>query len=375
MKNLYIGLMSGTSMDAVDAVLVDNANILPKIIATHKHEMPLSLKTELSKLCHPDDNEINRLSEADILVGELFANATLSLLQKAQVSSKDIIAIGSHGQTIRHRPDLKFTLQICDPNIIAARTDITTVADFRRKDMAQGGQGAPLAPAFHRVVFHSDKTDRVILNIGGIANMTVLKANDPNFILGFDIGPGNTLMDAWISKHKQVAFDKDGQWAASGTVNKTLLKKLLADPYFKLPAPKSTGREKFNLKWIPLVLSAGMTAENIQCTLAELTAITISDSIKKLLPKAEILVCGGGAHNDYLIKRLQTLMPQNTVALTDDFGLPADWIEAMTFAWLAKQTINKQAIDLTKITGSKQPVVLGGIYFQQLGRKRPRLFP
>ncbi|MEK6730793.1 MAG: anhydro-N-acetylmuramic acid kinase [Pseudomonadota bacterium] len=364
MKNLYIGLMSGTSMDAVDAVLVDNANISPRIIATHKHEMPLSLKTELSKLCHPDDNEINRLGEADILVGELFADATLSLLQKVQVSSKDIIAIGSHGQTIRHRPDLKFTLQIGDPNIIAARTGITTVADFRRKDMAQGGQGAPLAPAFHRVVFRSDKTDRVILNIGGIANMTVLKAKDPDFILGFDIGPGNTLMDAWINKHKQVAFDKDGQWAASGVVNKTLLNKLLAEPYFKSPAPKSTGREKFNLQWIQEISPRrNDNAASIQCTLAELTAITISDSIKNILPRAEVLVCGGGAHNNYLINRLQTLMPNHAVVLTDDVGLPADWIEAMTFAWLAKQTINKHAIDLTKITGSKQPVVLGGIYY------------
>ncbi len=366
MKNLYVGLMSGTSMDAVDAVLVDCSTALPKIIATHTHAMSNALKTNLLQLCSAGNDEINRLGKMDKLVGDLFADATLILLQKAQISPKEVMAIGSHGQTIRHRPDLSFTLQLGDPNIIAARTGITTVADFRRKDMAYGGQGAPLAPAFHRTVFHSNKKDRVILNIGGIANITLLKANDPSFVLGFDTGPGNTLMDAWITQQKEVSCDVDGKWAASGSLHPVLLEKLLADPYFKLAPPKSTGREKFNLDWLQKnshPCASRNNSADIQCTMAELTATSIRDSIKNRLSQAEILVCGGGAHNIYLMKRLQSLMPQNTLALTDDFGLPTDWIEAITFAWIAKQTINKQAIDLTQITGSKQPAVLGGIYY------------
>jgi len=285
------------------------------------------------------------------------------------VSAAQIIAIGSHGQTIRHRPpgspEGTFTLQIGDPNLIAELTGINTVADFRRRDMAAGGQGAPLVPAFHRAIFHSPNKNRVIVNIGGMANITWLPAQGP--VIGFDTGPGNVLMDTWIAEHLGKSYDQDGAWATSGQVCTTLLAELLAEPYFKMLAPKSTGRENFNRSWLEDHLRRLVSTPalgDIQATLLELSAITIADSIKGLdqIPK-EVFVCGGGAYNTALMQRLARLMPQDSVASTAALGVDPQWIEAMAFAWLAQQTLNHRPGNLREVTGATREVILGGVYY------------
>ena len=266
MPNYYIGLLSGTSMDGVDAAIVDfSENKPPKLIASHAEPIPELLREKTRLLCVPGDNEINRLGEADVEWGHLFATATLKLLKLANISAKEIIAIGSHGQTIRHKPTATtpFTLQIGDPNTIAALTQITTVADFRRMDMAFGGQGAPLAPAFHRYLFQKSARDTMVINIGGIANITYLPANFTAKIIGFDTGPGNTLMDAWCRKHINRPYDENGEWAMQGQINDTLLDRLLKDAYFSQQAPKSTGPEYFHLTW----LNSSFNAVDTQRTL------------------------------------------------------------------------------------------------------------
>jgi anhydro-N-acetylmuramic acid kinase len=368
-RELYIGLISGTSVDCIDAVLVDFSTPQPHFLQTLGHAIPGELKSRLYQLMTPGDGEIDRMGIMDQQLGQLFADAVLQLLDKAGVSPAAVKAVGSHGQTIRHRPpgelEAAFTLQIGDPNLIAERSRITTVADFRRRDMAAGGQGAPLVPAFHRAVFHSPRVDRIILNIGGIANLTILPRDGE--VLGFDTGPGNGLMDGWIRLHKQLDFDADGRWAGEGTVHAGLLQTLLMHPYFGRPAPKSTGKEMFTLNWLKSAVDQfpGVEPEDVQATLLELTAATISNHIdaSSMAGNAEIFVCGGGAYNGRLMARLRELLPPHRIGTTEELGIPPDWVEAGAFAWLAKQTLARRPGNMPSVTGATREVVLGSVYY------------
>lgn len=368
--------MSGTSLDAVDAVLVDFTNDTPRLIRAINQPLPGDLREVIKSLCTPGENEIEKLGVVDIQLATIFASAVKQLLKETGIDATQIQAIGSHGQTIRHRPETEkhFTLQIGDPNTLAELTGITTVADFRRRDMAAGGQGAPLAPAFHAAMFRSDSQSRVILNIGGIANVTLLPKklpaklpSDKNLTTtGFDTGPGNGLMDAWIQRHQQHAFDNNGQWAASGEVKPELLGTFLQDSFFQQAPPKSTGREQFNLAWLDTQLASygqSLNDADVQTTLCELTATSIQRAISSYAPNTtEIIVCGGGARNKHLMSRLKHLT-NTSVRTTDDLGLAAEWIEATAFAWLARETLNHRPGNLPAVTGAKRSVILGGIYW------------
>jgi len=367
MAELYIGLMSGTSMDGIDAVLVDlSAN--PHILATNYTPYDKEIRDELLTLSTGSDNGTGLLASLDTRLGQLFAHAALELLQQAGIEPQKIKAIGSHGQTIRHEPHATCpnSLQIGNPNVIIENTGITTVADFRRRDIAAGGEGAPLVPAFHNEVFRSSVTDRVVVNIGGIANITILPKEGNLPVTGFDTGPGNVLMDCWSARHLGTAFDTDGQWSASGKIHELLLQTLLGHPYFNLTPPKSTGREDFNLQWLDEIVNGMDTSpspQDIQATLCELTACTISQAIGISAPQVdEILVCGGGVHNKILMQRLMTCLQNCSIQSTEVFGIHPDWVESAAFAWLAKQTLEGKPGNLPSVTGATKAVVLGGIY-------------
>lgn len=363
---LYIGLMSGTSADAIDAVLVD-FQASPHIVAKYSSPLGSEIRNEIHALAQPSANEIDRLGKLDIQLAELFSQACLALLREANINAGKIVAIGSHGQTIRHRPPGSnegcFTLQIGDPNLIAELTGITTVADFRRRDMAAGGQGAPLVPAFHRALFHCPDEHRAIVNLGGMANITWLPKQGPT--LGFDTGPANALMDSWTLTHLGTRYDKSGAWAASGQVDQQLLRQLLAHNFFAKPAPKSTGRETFNYEWLVSTLNKRIIKpEDVQATLLELTAVSVCDAIKQLNEASTaVFVCGGGAYNHQLMSRLGDLFGDNLVATTAQLGVDPQWIEAMAFAWLAQQTINHRPGNLKSVTGARREVILGGVYY------------
>lgn len=373
-STLYIGLMSGTSLDSIDAALVDIKDGQCTLIDFIEHPIPAALRQQLISLCQPGNNEIDSMGEADSHLGKIFSAAVLSLLKKSGKTSQDIAAIGSHGQTIRHRPTAAhaFTLQIGDPNTIAHQTQITTVADFRRRDVAAGGQGAPLAPAFHRAFFGSKQQNRAIINIGGIANITYL-GSDGDY-LAYDTGPGNTLLDAWINEIQQLNYDHDGEWANAGAINSSLLSHLLSHPYFSQGLPKSTGREDFNLSWLKSSLdNISLPPEDIQATLLELTAQSIVSAVNSLpRPVTEIYICGGGAHNKTLMSRLCALTatshehkrsPQTPkIKNTQELGIAAEWVEAAAFAWLSKQTIEGNSGNLRRATGASSEVILGAIY-------------
>jgi anhydro-N-acetylmuramic acid kinase len=363
MSHLYIGLMSGTSADGIDAALVDFSQPQPSLLAHYYKRYNDETRQSILALCKPGPNEIIRLGELEVSLGIQFAQAIIKLLQVSNISSHEIQAVGSHGQTIRHHPEHGFTLQIGDPNIIAARTGITTVADFRRRDIALDGQGAPLVPAFHHAFFADPTKNRSIVNIGGIANVTLLSASSLEPVTGFDTGPGNTLLDSWIEKHTGHAHDEQGALARTGTINDTLLKKLLADDFFHLPLPKSTGREYFNLPWLESYLPSDLKPADVQATLVELTAKSIMDSIKNNFPNGEIFVCGGGIHNLYLMDRLRKLGTGFQITSTEKLGIHPDWVEAMAFAWLAMQTLQKKTGNLTTVTGAKRNSILGGVYY------------
>lgn len=365
MSELYIGLISGTSADGIDAALVDLSQSQPILVATHFSRYPEQVRRAILDLYQPGPDEVNRLGELDVLVGQQFANAVLTLLNKHNISAKDIAGIGSHGQTIRHHPHraYPFTLQIGDPNVIVAETGITTIADFRRRDIAFGGQGAPLVPAFHQHIFSTDRIDRVIVNIGGIANITLLPADNQQKIIGYDTGPGNALLDAFAEKNLNKTHDENGAWAAKGTIQQALLSRLLSDPYFKLPYPKSTGREYFHLNWLEKYLLPDWKAIDIQTTLVDLTAKTILDAIQQHFTHCEIFICGGGVHNAFLMSRLRALAPNYNIESTQYHSVDPDWVEAMAFAWLAQQTLNKKPGNITTVTGAKNPTILGGVYF------------
>ncbi|MEJ2692680.1 MAG: anhydro-N-acetylmuramic acid kinase [Candidatus Thiodiazotropha sp.] len=365
-ESLFIGLISGTSLDGIDAALVDLSSDIPRLhTAIHTPYEPL-LQQELRALSQPGENEIDRLGELDRRIALAFAESARALLTKAGVEASRIAAIGSHGQTIRHRPTAKhpFSLQIGDPNTLAEETGITTVGDFRRRDIAAGGEGAPLVPAFHQAVFQSPETPRVALNLGGIANITCLPPLNHGSVIGYDTGPANTLLDGWIRHHGGQAYDNRGEWASQGEINEPLLRSLLADPYFTLAPPKSTGTEYFNLAWLePLLPRDSLVPEDVQRTLVELTVCSVADAIEREgFERAEILVCGGGAHNTLLLDRLDQRLPKATIASSDSLGLDPDWIEAIAFAWLASRTLSGLSGNLPSVTGAGRAVPLGAIY-------------
>lgn len=362
--------MSGTSVDAVDCALVSCQDGKIEPLATHEHAIPSNIKDKVAELCHSGPDEIERMGILDRELGLLFAEATMQLLDTTKTKAEQITAIGSHGQTIRHRPPSatqaaanSFSLQIGDPNTIAEQTGITTVADFRRRDVAAGGEGAPLAPAFHAAAFSKTGVNRAIVNIGGIANVTFLEGNA--LLSGFDTGPGNTLLDQWISKHRGEPFDKDGQWAATGQSSPALLERLLSHEYFRKRGPRSTGREEFNLSWLESCLGTekDLATSDIQATLVELTATTIASAIQgDACDISEVYLCGGGCQNAYLMQRLGAQLAPATIATTSAIGTDPDWVEAVTFAWLASRTVENLAGNCPAVTGARGPRVLGAIY-------------
>jgi anhydro-N-acetylmuramic acid kinase len=361
----YVGLMSGTSMDAVDAALVNFKNDTPQLVASYSVPLPEEIKQALLALTEPSENEINRYGEMDVVMGLLFAEATQQLLQKADVSTTEVVAIGSHGQTIRHHPDFQypFTMQIGDPNVIAEKTGITTVADFRRRDMACGGQGAPFAPAFHNAVFRKAQQNRSVINLGGIANVTLLSGDIYEPVLGFDTGPGNILIDAWIRAQKKLDYDKDGAWAASGKLNEKLLQRLLADDYLLAPPPKTTGREYFNLPWLKNYLTEELPPEDIQHTLTAFTALSALQALEQYgFEDGQIILCGGGVYNKLLVEYFEKYRGPYSVHFSGEFGVDPKWLEAIAFAWLAKQTLSGKPGNIPSVTGAKRSVILGGIY-------------
>ncbi|MDH3451341.1 MAG: anhydro-N-acetylmuramic acid kinase [Gammaproteobacteria bacterium] len=357
----FIGLMSGTSTDGIDAVLVTFDNDRPHIHATHHLAYDDEFRRRLLAAMQGERDDLDSVATLDVELGRLLSLACREIAQQASMPVSAISAIGSHGHTVRHRPDSQppFTVQIGDPHIIAKSTGVTTVADFRRADIALGGQGAPLAPAFHAACFTAGEP-RAVVNIGGIANVTLLPPAGE--VRGYDAGPGNALMDEWISAHLSVPFDRDGHWGAGGQVNQPLLARLLSDEYFNRPAPKSTGRELFNQQWLAAHLgSDSLTAVDVQATLCELTAAAIVDSIAVHAPEtAHVLVCGGGVHNAALMQRLTKRSPA-PVASTGEFGVDPDWLEAMAFAWFAKRTLDNRAANVPGVTGATRPAVLGAV--------------
>jgi anhydro-N-acetylmuramic acid kinase len=365
MSGLYVGLMSGTSMDGIDAVLVsfDGAGV----VIHAKHSQPYAEDLQdalLAAIRKPLDVQLDPSGELDRRVGECFRDAALAVVDKSGVNGKDIIAIGSHGQTLRHQPNVEppFSLQIGNADTIAAGTKTTTVANFRQADIMAGGQGAPLVPPFHQWLFHSEEVNRVVANIGGIANITVL-STDGSDVIGFDTGPGNGLMDAWISHHRGQAFDKDGEWATKGSVIDALLEQFLADPYFELHPPKSTGFEYFNPDWLRSFDINSFDAVDVHATLCELSARSIAEAINEHAANTrEVFVCGGGAHNSELMRRLRQQIPDATVLSTSSAGLDPDWVEAVAFAWLAMRTLKGMTGNLPSVTGATHKVVLGDIH-------------
>lgn len=367
-EELYLGLMSGTSMDGVDAVLCTfNGNQLGQIIATHGKSYPASLRTRLLQLQRtPSGIALHDYAALDRQVAEIFAATACELLEQHGIPRDNVLALGSHGQTVFHDPvDARSSLQLGDPNLIAAQTGITTVADFRRRDIASGGQGAPLVPAFHHACFADAHEARCVINIGGIANVTILPDDNPQHVTGFDTGPGNGLMDEWATLRLGQAYDAQGAWAQSGQVHADLLRTLLADEYFLQPPPKSTGRDKFNLDWARARFPQLDTLEapDVQRTFCALTVASIASALRGHANGTHrVLLCGGGVHNRLLLSLLHSDLHPATVELTDQHGLNAQWVEAAAFAWLAMRTLSKLPGNLPAVTGARQPTILGGIY-------------
>ncbi|MCP4487163.1 MAG: anhydro-N-acetylmuramic acid kinase [Gammaproteobacteria bacterium] len=365
-SKLFIGLMSGTSMDGVDIAIVDFDHHPPKLVFSHTRPYESNLLQRLRSITHTESTSLDILCQLDIEVARFYASLVNQALANLQIETTSICAIGSHGQTLIHNPDIDptYTLQIGDPNTLAASTGITTVADFRRRDMALGGQGAPLAPAFHKFLFHSLESNRVIVNIGGIANITCLPADSKTAVTGFDTGPGNTLLDYWVNLHRHTTCDNNGNWAASGKVIEELLQAMLDDePYFKQVTPKSTGTEYFDHRWLGKHLIDEYAAADVQATLTELTATTIALEINQLPMKIEhCYVCGGGVHNSVLMQKLQQKLPVCPLTSTAEIGLDPDYVEAVAFAWLAQETLNQRPGNLPSVTQARAESILGGIF-------------
>ena len=369
----YIGVMSGTSLDAIDVALIETSPTdQPRLIVRHSAEFAAELQTTLTDLIRSQHCQLSQLGELDVQLGHAYADAVNMLLNTSGISSAQIDGIGCHGQTIFHSPDSNypFSMQIGNGNVVAEKTGITTVCDFRQRDIVNGGQGAPLVPAFHAAMFRSDSENRVILNIGGISNISILTADSHSVLQGFDTGPGNTLMDSWIQKHRQQAFDNEGKWAEGGKVNQTLLGQLKSDPYFKRKIPKSTGCELFNLNWLMRHLSHTETteldAQDVQATLMAFTASSIADAIHQYASKTDkVYVCGGGAKNLALMRQLQQALDTIEVTTTTAIGIDPQWVEAAAFGWLAEQSLQHNALDLREVTGALSPSILGAVYWSK----------
>jgi len=365
-KHLYIGTMSGTSMDGLDLVVIDFEQPRPALLHHDHTPYPVDLREKLQHAALNESTTVSVSCSLDTQLGQFYAQQINLFLDKYGIIRDQIAAIGSHGQTIRHSPDstFPFTLQIGDPNIIAALTGVNVVADFRRRDLALGGQGAPLAPAFHHEVFRSDLNNRVIINIGGIANVTLLAANPAIPVQGFDTGPGNTLIDYLSKLYLDSNYDMNGNFASGGKVHAETLQNMLSEPYFQKKPPKSTGTDYFAPAWVKQFQLQSLHPADAMCTCLELTAISIAQGIKMLntLPD-ECFVCGGGAHNGYLLKRLQHHLSPATVSTTERLGIHPDWVEATAFAWLARQTMHFLPGNLPSVTNAKNSTILGGLYF------------
>ena len=372
MTAIYIGVMTGTSMDGVDIIAASFDPL--QLHATLTVPFDPDLRDELMALTLPDDNEIDRMGKADVALAQMIGNGINQLIENHKLDRDQIKAIGSHGQTIRHRPEYGFTLQIGDPHLITEITQIPVISDFRRRDMAAGGQGAPLVPAFHQALFQDTKIHRVILNLGGIANVSMLPAGQPDAVYGFDTGPANILMDAWCERYTGQPYDENGNWAAYGTPIRSLLDRLQAHEFFGKEPPKSTGREDFNLDWLDEQIldwrsdldydELEDTPENIQSTLMKLTTRAIKKAIyRSSMDTGEIYVCGGGAYNGHLLEQLRWRLRKHnwSVQTTEVLGLAPTWVEATAFAWLAKCFIEHQAGNLASVTGAKGPRILGSI--------------
>lgn len=364
-SELYLGLISGTSADGIDAALVAFDGEKPTLLAGSTHAYPSALREELLAISQASGEiSLDRFGALDQQVGGAFAEAASAVLATAGVSGSDVVAVGSHGQTVRHRPHgpHPFTLQIGDPNVIAERTGICTVADFRRRDVAAGGQGAPLLPALHAALFADAGADIAVLNLGGIANLTLLHRKSE--VRGFDTGPANCLLDAWIGEHTGESRDEEGRWAGGGSVDAGLLERLLADPYFAMPAPKSTGRDHFHLDWLrERLANSRCDPRSVQATLLELSAVSIVAALRAELPLAtRLIACGGGVHNTALMQRVQELARPINVVTTAAHGLDPDFVEAVGFAWLARATLAGNPGNLPGVTGAQGPRILGGVY-------------
>jgi anhydro-N-acetylmuramic acid kinase len=362
--SLFVGLISGTSMDAIDAVLVDFDTAPLSLVAASATRFDAALKNRIAAVIESQDSvALDEIGQIDVAVAQAFAACTIELLRTAGVSTSSVTAIGSHGQTLRHRPDvaIPYTWQIGDPNTLSEMTGITVVGDFRRRDVAAGGQGAPLLPVFHDQVFRSEAEDRVILNLGGIANITLLGRAQP--VSGFDTGPANRLLDAWIARHRGMPCDENGVWAETGRCDAKLLEELMREPYLALPPPKSTGRELFNLPWLDRCLGgSARRPEDVQATLLGYTAATVAADVRRYAPDAAVYACGGGAHNAALIAALGRWLAPNRIGTTDALGLDPDYVEAIAFAWFARRTLTGLPSSAGSVTGAQGARVLGGIY-------------
>jgi anhydro-N-acetylmuramic acid kinase len=373
---LYLGLISGTSADGIDAALVrfasDDAHARCELVHGHTYRWDDELRARLIALGQGGDcRSLDELGTLDVRIAQAFADAALRLLDEAGVAPTQVRALGSHGQTVRHRPAgaafdgrWPFTLQLGDGNLIAERTGIATVADFRRRDVAAGGHGAPLLPALHAALLRSRDESRAVLNLGGIANLTLLpRPGTATPVRGFDTGPANALLDAWCERHHGTAFDAGGAFAASGRVDDALLARLLAESWFALPPPKSSGREQFHLDWVAAQLRGGEAAQDVQATLLELTAASVAAALLAQQPDTRrLLVCGGGVHNPVLLRRIAARLPGMQVESTAAHGVDPDFVEAMGFAWLARETLADRPGNLPEVTGARGPRVLGALY-------------
>jgi len=361
---LYIGMLSGTSRDGVDAVLVNFEHDKMEILHATCTAYPTAIKATLDQLINtgaPPSKEVSTLLDENL--GRFFARIAQNLLRDTGMETRDIRAIGSHGQTVWHEPDADepFTIQLGKPELIAKGTNTTVVADFRTADVNAGGQGAPLAPLLHQQIFQSNSENRAILNLGGIANLTLLPASGG--VSGYDCGPGNCLMDMWVQRHLQTDYDNNGNWASKGSVCIELLESLLDDPYFQLPPPKSTGLEYFNLHWLDdKLVGSELALADVQCTLAEFTAISIADSFPDSDKPDRLLVCGGGVQNTYLMRRIAAKLPDVIVESTNRYGVDPNWVEGLLFAWLARERLNESLQNTAPITGADKPILLGTIH-------------
>ncbi len=357
--------MSGTSLDGIDTALIDFKSNKPVFIGTVFLPFNEAFKSDLLALHHPGNDELNKAALTSNQLAHCYAEAITDLLKHTKILASSVTAIGCHGQTIRHCPTVGngYSIQLVNAALLAELTGITVVSDFRNRDIAAGGQGAPLVPAFHRAVFMDSKAHRVIVNIGGIANITYISPRGVD-ISGFDCGPGNMLMDAWCRQHTGNQYDNNGDWAATGQVISDLLEKLLSNDFFSKPPPKSTGRDLFNDNWLRNHLRGNEKAEDVQATLMHLTIASIAHAIDTFYPSTdEIYLCGGGAHNSHLVNHLKSALPSKRIKLTDELGVQADWVEACAFAWLAQQTILKRSGNVPAVTGARGERILGAVYY------------